>query len=400
MRPGGRKSDANSLQVADFEHELVVVKQEKIDQVLEDSQRKLKQRQDTSTSEATKRILSPRKAKERGISSVKDVVIKSEPGKDNENLKIKLKFSKHTNNSPGEEKTSTKKLPGIKNEMKDEPKDHIVFNERTMDLSFFTEANLRSTTEEEVMEQVEGNLKVWVSKYHGPSLVPAKKSKYYHSSPKPRPATKPKEEPKTFQIKIKKEPEGRTSVESYAKSPAKTPSTKKSKSCGSCKGCLNTQDCGKCLNCLDNVKSGGKAAKKLRCSKRMCKVGARARKILESLPPVQTCQECNLEVLGGREPYEKHMLLWHNKYFSTKYHRFFSVKEDKKLKVKIRRSNEVELKKPKTEPVSTEVCQKNLGRKRSKEKDSTTKRRSMVAIQHTCDTADQMVDIGLKRVSL
>merc|ERR1719285_552692 len=104
-----------------------------------------------------------------------------------------------------------------------------------MELSFFTEANLRSVTEEQILQDVEANLKVWVSKYHGPSIVPSKRSKNSHSSPKPLPITKSKEETKTFKIKIKKEPEGQTSVESYQKSPAKTKQTQKSNSCGQCK---------------------------------------------------------------------------------------------------------------------------------------------------------------------
>ena len=138
--------------------------------------------------------------------------------------------------------------------------------------------------------------------------------------------------------------------------------------------------------------------RRLRCSKRMCKVSLRSRKILESLPPVQTCAECNIEVLGGWEPYEKHMLLWHEKYFSNKYGRFFSVKEERKLKVKIRRSNEVEMEKPKKESMSAEVCRKKKPTKRSNEKEP-KQRRSLVAIQHTCDT-DQMVDVGLRKISL
>ena len=133
----------------------------------------------------------------------------------------------------------------------------------------------------------------------------------------------------------------------------------------------------------------------------MCKVSLRARKILESLPPVQTCPECNIEVLGGREPYEKHMLLWHEKYFSNKYGRFFSVKEDSKLKVKIRRSNEVELQKPKKEPMASEVSRKKKKKKESKRSNEKEpkQRRSLVAIQHTCDI-DQMIDISLRKMSL
>ena len=133
----------------------------------------------------------------------------------------------------------------------------------------------------------------------------------------------------------------------------------------------------------------------------MCKVSLRARKILESLPPVQTCAECNIEVVGGREPYEKHMLLWHQKYFSNKYGRFFSVKEDSKLKVKVRRSNEVELKKPKEELMASEVSRKKKKkqRKRLNNEKEPKQKRSLVAIQHSCDT-DQMIDIGLRKKSL
>ena len=132
----------------------------------------------------------------------------------------------------------------------------------------------------------------------------------------------------------------------------------------------------------------------------MCKAGASAktRKILESLPPVQTCAECNIEVVGGREPYEKHMLLWHDKYFSDKYDRFISVKEDRKLKVKIRRSNETVMLKPKKEQLPKEVCRKKKQTKKLNGKES-KQRKSLVAIQHMCHT-DQMVDIGLRKISL
>ena len=113
---------------------------------------------------------------------------------------------------------------------------------------------------------------------------------------------------------------------------------------------------------------------------------------------MQTCAECNIEVVGGREPFEKHMLLWHDKYFSDKYDRFISVKEDRKVKVKIRRSNETVMLKPKKEQLPKEVCRKKKQTKKLNGKES-KQRKSLVAIQHMCHT-DQMVDIGLRKISL
>ena len=131
--------------------------------------------------------------------------------------------------------------------------------------------------------------------------------------------------------------------------------------CGQCQGCRVVSDCGKCINCLDKPKFGGHSTRKQKCINRRCRAKQNPKKspekVVKSLnfsqniiksehipltivkhekPRIEnkSCYDCNMEILGGAGPYEAHMMLWHNKYFSAKYKKFFQVSRNKVLKIK------------------------------------------------------------------
>ena len=63
-------------------------------------------------------------------------------------------------------------LSKIKEEVKE--KTFLWFDERNMDIKFFTEANMKGKTENYVINNLEKELNVSMSAYRGPSLMPLK----------------------------------------------------------------------------------------------------------------------------------------------------------------------------------------------------------------------------------
>ena len=63
-------------------------------------------------------------------------------------------------------------LSKIKEEVKE--KTFVWFDERNMDIKFFTEANMKGKTENYVINNLEKELNVSMSAYRGPSLMPLK----------------------------------------------------------------------------------------------------------------------------------------------------------------------------------------------------------------------------------
>ena len=160
------------------------------------------------------------------------------------------------------------------------------------------------------------------------------------------------------------ESRGNTPKENHSRTkrtPVKDSPGRKKVFCGQCQGCRVVSDCGKCINCLDKPKFGGQSTRKQKCMIRRCRANLHNKKspekVVRSLkfsqniiksehipltivkhekPSVEnkSCSDCNMEILGGAEPYEAHMMLWHNKYFSDKYNKFFRVSRNKVLKIK------------------------------------------------------------------
>ena len=199
----------------------------------------------------------------------KDTMIKLDNNLGGRNEKCHLKT---VNSSKIKDNDSLIRSSSLQKMIKEEVLD--IYDEKTMDLAFFSEGNLMEQSQEKLVKQLEREVMTSVQPYTGPCLTDLLKvspSKLLHKNSKEKKrkgmdvtSIEPKQ--KQLKLTIKLEPGSLTH----------TPRGKiRNKNyCGKCKGCKILEDCGKCINCLDKPKFGGNSIRKQRCIMRSCRFKA------------------------------------------------------------------------------------------------------------------------------